>query len=128
MSQDINALEIAQNVKPRTVGAFMTSPSNQDCFNAADCIIAQADRIEALERQLAEVRPASEWQPIETAPKDGRKMIFLLGPSGFPQVAYSNTWWTSGFSFENRPTHWMPIPSAPSAGQAKPDILAEVKA
>jgi hypothetical protein len=61
MSQDINALEIARNVKPRTVGAFIVSPSNQDCFNAADCIISQADciasqreRIEALERQLAE--------------------------------------------------------------------------
>jgi hypothetical protein len=67
MSQDINALEIARNVKPRAVGAFMTGPSNQDCFNAADCIIAQADRIEALERQLAEARQAPTVEQVEDA-------------------------------------------------------------
>jgi len=53
------------------------------------------------------------WQPIETAPKAGRSLILLLTPSSFPQVAYSNTWWVSGFSVENKPTHWMPLPAAP---------------
>ena len=57
------------------------------------------------------------WQPIETAPRSRRQMILLLTPSGWPQVAWSNTWWTSGFSVENKPTHWMPIPAAPSAGR-----------
>jgi len=47
------------------------------------------------------------WQPIETAPKIGRDLILLLTPSSFPQVAYSNTWWTAGFSVECKPTHWM---------------------
>jgi hypothetical protein len=57
-----------------------------------------------------------EWLPIETAPKQGRQMILLLTPSGFPQVAYSNTWWTAGFSVECRPTHWMPLPPVPVVG------------
>lgn len=57
------------------------------------------------------------WQPIETAPKGGRDLILLLTPSRFPQVAYSNTWWTSGFSVENKPTHWMPLPAAPAASK-----------
>lgn len=55
----------------------------------------------------------SEWQPIETAPTLGRELILLLTPSRFPQVAYSNTWWSSGFSVENKPTHWMRIPPIP---------------
>lgn len=53
------------------------------------------------------------WQPIETAPKDGRELILLLTPSNWPQVAYSNTWWQGGFSVENKPTHWMPLPTLP---------------
>jgi hypothetical protein len=73
-------------------------------------IAAAADRIESLERQLAEAQKP-QWQPIETAPTTGRELILLLTPSRFPQVAYSNTWWTAGFSVENKPTHWMPIPT-----------------
>lgn len=61
----------------------------------------------------------SDWQPIETAPRGGREMILLLTPSRFPQVAFSNTWWTAGFSVENKPTHWLPIPPLPSAAHPR---------
>ena len=60
-------------------------------------------------------KPLTEWQPIETAPTKGRELILLLTPSKWPQVAYTNTWWTSGFSVENKPTHWMPIPPIEAA-------------
>ena len=62
----------------------------------------------------------SEWQPIETAPRTGRQMILLLTPSRFPQVAFSNTWWTAGFSVDNKPTHWAPIPDLPPQTSAAP--------
>lgn len=62
-------------------------------------------------------REAPEWLPIESAPKDGRRLILLLTPSGWPQVAYSNTWWTSGFSVECKPTYWAPIAAAPGKGE-----------
>ena len=58
--------------------------------------------------------PASAWRPIAEAPRDGRELILLLGPSRIPQVAYSNTWWTAGFSVECKPTHWMPIADLPT--------------
>lgn len=52
-----------------------------------------------------------EWQPIETAPKDGREQILLKVPYNQNGVlAWSNTWWISGFSAENKPTHWKPAP------------------
>lgn len=57
------------------------------------------------------------WQPIETAPRDGRQMILLLTASGWPQVAFSNTWWIGGFSMGVGPTHWMPLPLPPEGGQ-----------
>lgn len=64
-----------------------------------------------LDPAAAPAPPSGEdgWQPIETAPMDGREMILLLTPSGWPQVAWSNTWWTSGFSVECKPTHWHAI-------------------
>lgn len=67
----------------------------------------------AMRRQLV-----GGWRPISEAPTVGREMILLLvPPSRFPQVAYSNTWWQTGCSVENRPTHFLrlePIPSRPA--------------
>lgn len=58
----------------------------------------------------------SPWRPISECPRTGRELILLLTPSRFPQVAYSNTWWTAGFSVECTPTHFMriePLPEPP---------------
>ena len=55
-------------------------------------------------------QPYDPWLPIETAPRQGRDLILILTPTNWPQVAYSNTWWRCGFSVENKPTRWMPLP------------------
>jgi len=56
-------------------------------------------------------RELEAWQPIETAPKTGRQPILLKTPySPDGCQAYSNTWWTAGFSAECKPTHWKPLP------------------
>ena len=60
------------------------------------------------------------WQSIETAPKKGRHFILLLGPSGIPQVARPSTWWTAGFSAENKPRFWMEIPQCVMSHNAAP--------
>lgn len=87
-------------------------------FGEAMSVIANA-KCEEIKTELEAARKDAEWQPIETAPKTGRELILLLTPSNFPQVAYSNTWWTSGFSAENKPTHWKPLPEPPAIEQAK---------
>ena len=47
------------------------------------------------------------------APHGGRKKILLKTPySPDGVVAYSNTWWTAGFSVECKPTHWKPCIAA----------------
>lgn len=65
----------------------------------------------------------SEWQPIETAPKDGTD-ILLSGPhSNHGWVIKSarfwiGSWWSNG----NRgigpdPSHWMPLPAPPAVAK-----------
>lgn len=72
-----------------------------------------------------------EWQPIATAPKDGRDVD--LWANG---ARLASCWWFDGddvsephwqqryaefpegsFSITAQPTHWMPIPEAPRDGE-----------
>jgi hypothetical protein len=67
----------------------------------------------------------SEWQPIETAPKDGTHII-LFWPyvtdeghvtSGYwylpgeGEIAGWHSWDVNGYA--TPPTHWMPLPAPP---------------
>jgi hypothetical protein len=70
-----------------------------------------------------------EWQPIESAPKDGTRILFALPyvwcgywrgsrPVGMPDYRWDESWigWTRE-AFEDRPlnpTHWMPLPEPPN--------------
>jgi hypothetical protein len=69
---------------------------------------------------------ASDWRPIETAPRDGSKFLATDG------VRYSDARWPTGMAcgrWEGNgdsarwvgstlwpsPTHWMPLPDPPEA-------------
>lgn len=73
-----------------------------------------------------------EWQSIETAPKDGTRILGWgkgmvvweiawrgVRPPGFPADRWSDEWigWTR-VSFQDgpgciKPTHWLPLPPPP---------------
>lgn len=62
----------------------------------------------------------SEWQPIESAPKDGRGILICKVPcdhwSGM-FVAHWDEWGEWAFAsdrFVRNPTHWMPLPPSPA--------------
>lgn len=63
------------------------------------------------------------WQPIETAPKDGKRILLSDPYSGVGDGYYCNLrWWfyecgDDWYSEECNPTHWMPLPAAPKAGE-----------
>ncbi len=68
----------------------------------------------------------SEWQRIETAPRDGDILVARLDPDGSDWYAVAQ-WWVDVFAFmyaDSRqskhpillcfePTHWMPLPAPP---------------
>lgn len=73
-----------------------------------------------------------DWQPIETAPKDGTRVdlygkCWIADDDKFIGARFPACYWTRGDSMTNHkarwvgvemgwhPTHWMPIPGAPPA-------------
>ena len=77
----------------------------------------------------------SEWQPIETAPKDGTYIVVSDGVrvslglwvSDVDQGAdYEGQigmagWWSVDLGAKlDRPTHWMPLPDPPATQGSKP--------
>jgi hypothetical protein len=68
-----------------------------------------------------------DWQPIETAPKDGMLILAYDGQEGYPcavvrWVAHWGAWagYYSGVDPLDEPTHWMPIPVPPVMGVPSP--------
>jgi Protein of unknown function (DUF551) len=67
-----------------------------------------------------------QWQPIETAPKDGTVIWTLWNgvnnktgePSRYYNAAHFDNeggdWWDTGGDYViDEPTHWMPLPEPP---------------
>jgi hypothetical protein len=62
----------------------------------------------------------SDWQPIETAPKDGTRVL-TFGPDRIvtayfdPGVRGHEREFPAGWRGAFEPTHWMPLPAPPEA-------------
>ena len=86
--------------------------------------------------RLLEREKARQWQPIETAPKDGTRIIVcamkdvsaylerensklgywgrkVIGPFVFQVYWSGNYWQADGFAIALDPQHWMPLPEPP---------------
>lgn len=66
----------------------------------------------------------SEWQPIETAPRDGARFLAIRDEDGFTEIPniicwnchyenFADTEWDDARQVKFQPTHWMPLPPAP---------------
>lgn len=61
-----------------------------------------------------------EWQPMETAPKDGRRVLCWNPNWQAPESGclYGMSWAANGLAADKggwkyQPTHWMPLPDPP---------------
>lgn len=60
-----------------------------------------------------------DWQPIETAPKDGTKILVWPRSRQMrePAIAYwhqpANSDYPGFWAIGGNPTHWMPLPAPP---------------
>ncbi len=99
-------------------------------FSVTDYGEYDAERAVHLAARFRELLAQQEWQPIETAPKDGT-LIEIREKSGRVQIAqwgepgYNEpNWWVQltqgGFSMNEYPTtnvtHWRPLPAPPKDG------------
>lgn len=64
---------------------------------------------------LATAPPATAWQPIETAPKDGREvLVFEAGAVCLASWDEEAQAWCDIVPMRPGPTHWMPLPATPA--------------
>lgn len=74
--------------------------------------------------RIRELEALTQWQPIETAPKDGTRVLLFVPPYGPSTGHYEPArvnWgpnaslWVSHsiLNKEAAPTHWMPLPTPP---------------
>ena len=129
---DQRAIEIAEQIQQKAV-IFGTPDHPTRFLNlVAQSIIQQygderaaAARLDALEKM--------QWQPIETAPRDGTRVLLVTKYKLVCEAFYSTPekhikggsppqygWCTSYNeddpfynSYEENPTHWMPLPTPP---------------
>lgn len=88
----------------------------------ADMGMRRETSLRAADRVLA-VLPG--WQPIETAPKDGACILGCI--AGLARPVSEVFWWGNGWrawdgvyvSPISYPTHWMPLPAAPTEEQPR---------
>lgn len=89
-------------------------------MNLHDRLLAECEHwprtstLDALLCEAAAFVVAHSWQPIETAPRDGREVILARNKP------YTGRWderdygWKDSRSHYRDPTHWMPMPMPPS--------------
>lgn len=83
-------------------------------------MLDERKRREAAEAALAVAREALSylWQPIETAPRDGTRILVWRPREGDEYDAHAAAdYWSDKSWYQSRrcqqPTHWMPLPPAP---------------
>ncbi len=118
----VKAAEVPGVSFGHTVGASSrdTPPSSvmKDVFFEKDTDPEIVEAVYAALRRGREQVPASQWQPIETAPKDCHVLVFCPDDHNDPfRVAWFSSSWEEPFSHgevvDSNMTHWMPIPPPP---------------
>lgn len=127
------ALDVIESAVP--VDAHAGQVFNQAVSVIEDQLHGMSAKIACLADELAALKAAHQWQPIETAPKDGTTV--LIFGDGETSIAFFEVrvgigdWRCLGFGimaceddgcvfsrppslFHPNPTHWAPLPESPA--------------
>lgn len=77
---------------------------------------AATNKCRRLSEEHERLQPLAEWLPIETAPKDGTRILCAHPHFGVRAMHFEQgEWWLSGCSCsdDGPPTHWQPLPEPP---------------
>ncbi len=75
-------------------------------------------QIEEAVELLKKMQAVGQWQPMETAPKDGREIIAYDSDLSVLTVYYIDNKWTNPCDrdeYYDAVTHWMPWPEPPAS-------------
>jgi hypothetical protein len=110
----------------------------RDCMEAIRNGDMKGQFVAAVRQLLAKPFTVSPWMPIETAPLDGSEVLLMVERrAGIPHRALIGHYMAGGHCIEDhppidagwyfwngsmfdrasKPTHWMPLPAAPSTSQ-----------
>jgi hypothetical protein len=81
-------------------------PWSRHGTDLAETVLEAAAEIERL-------RAAQAWQPIETAPKNQRVLVWD-GQDVIGATFGGVRWWSADDETRISPTHWRPLPEAPT--------------
>lgn len=142
---------MSQELKPCPFcgGTDVLMHTAHDVFWAAcvDCVCVGPGSLKQSEQQAADEwnRRAPTWQPIATAPKDGREVLLLVKVrAGIPGKCLVGHWQPGGHCVEDHPaidagwyfwtgrmfdlaaepTHWAELPGVETAGAVSPSKLS----
>lgn len=102
-------LREALNAALHATGNLGASRSGQETANHKASLALALDRFDSALKEL------TEWQPIDTAPKDGTEIIVFDPTSGGGRAIVSWYWesWRDDELVSWKATHWMPLTESP---------------
>lgn len=116
-------LPLEERLRARSRAVFLAAEASP-ARDMSNHFVEAADEITSLKSQVEGLRRAMEWQPIETAPKDGTPILYI---NRFKEVGHCQhmlwpeednyeAWWDYQRDDEVCPLYWMAaLPDLPSA-------------
>jgi hypothetical protein len=76
-----------------------------------------ADELKEAKARIAELEAAAQWRPMDTAPRDGSRVLVGNGRNSPVFARFIDRQWRSDERLGIvRPSHWLPIPALPEGG------------
>lgn len=94
---------------------YCAHPSLPERKLIGDTTWSTPDWCPAIAARLSGMAAVPAWQPIETAPKDGRLVLLARPTSVVPFMGgyCQSRGWLDSYGHSRDPSHWQPLPNTP---------------